>query len=118
MKMLTEFFRSDNSTVKNARSFTFQLGFTSSNFLRSLQSIQSDIRLMEVENEIPPNTISFSYIVLSEQKSVSITTLNPAELLNAFCRVSLITYEDKSRILSTLNVAEESLKSQVFSPPC
>lgn len=62
---------------------------------------------MEIEKEIPPNTLSFSNVVLNEQHSVSITTHNPAELLSAFCRVSLITLDDKSRILSTLNVTDK-----------
>ena len=108
MKRFTEFFNCSNSTAKRAQSFTFQLPLTSSTLLRSLQSVQSDIRLMEIEKEILPNTLSFSYVVLNEQQSVSITTHNPAELLNAFYRVSLITLDDKSRVLSTLNVTDKS----------
>ena len=107
MKRFAEFFNCSNSKATTALSSTFQLALTSSTFLRTLQSIQSDIKLMEIEKEILPNTLSFSYVVLNEQQSVSITTRNPAELLNAFCRVSLITPDDKSRILSTLNKTDK-----------
>jgi len=72
---------------------------------------------MEVEKEIPPNTLSFSYVVSDEQQYVSITTHNPAELLSTFCRVSLITPEDKSRILSTLNKTVELPEESGFLTP-
>ena len=117
MKRFTEFFSCSNSMAKTTQSSTFQLALTSSNLLRSLQSVQSDIRLMEVEKEIPPNTLSFSYVVSDEQQYVSITTHNPAELLSTFCRVSLITPEDKSRILSTLNKTVELPEESGFLTP-